>query len=1420
VGTQDISTCCCCNPVVTQLQYISTAVQSELIASVLYGEFRDGVGSTFVGAPSAHPVEFTFDSGSSHHILSFAAALLLFRDPKKSSLRVLGVSGQHTEADLEGHVVLSLEDPSTGEKYLVDLGMAHSMRECPVNLLSISLLIAQGSTVHFEDGNCWFQPRADSPRIPFRQHNGLFTLLAEDGSELFASQAPPVHAFSVHGVVYGAQGDIALWHKRMRHIPTDKLLRIYKHDLVQGFNISGRLTSACVCDSCRQANIRHAPIHSQLQYADPATYFGHTISTDLKEVPFLSFLGYRYVICFVDHFSRMGFCYFLRSKTEVTPKLRQFVNELARRDIQIRNLQSDRGSEYFSQEGTSKFEQGRNLHEFSRYCELQGINHVLYPIGNKAKLAERWFLEHFTAADVMLWEGRLSPAFWADAVSYSMHLYNLTPNDHLGGNVAPITVFTGDKPRWDKVRVFGSTVYEHIPNNMYAKVPGLPKGRKLIFVGFSDNKIGFRVFCPESRRYWTTTNLYFYESFSDRIDSLRHHDQRRALLKQGADQPVVIDDFADSNIDSVRNLYLNPDVLNMPVLSSFLPDRPHTAPHPASGGAARQVSTEASSTPSVPRRHVSPVEFAPSSDQAPVQVLSPSPTMRDVGGASASPSLGATHGRSAVEKATDESANAPGPFSRHAIAAERQRQDALRGVILRPVRLLAIGKEQKFTPEDKAFLDYAAKVNAPCIFKSPCPKRLTSDSGRRYLKYMHAKTVREAYELGATRDDFLWDYKRAWISFPKHEPIVSGHIFHALNLAEEHRHTHVLHDFGMLRHIPGEFEPVSLGRGYNARGSNSFNHVLATVYEPEVIAEQFAERERALRFAESQAAKVLNADQRELDERIAPEPTRYEETLADVCPEHLQWKQAMDEEIDSMVRFGVFYKVPRSAAGRRQVLGCKWVYKRKLNRLAEITRYRARLVAQGFRQRAYDSYDPDGTYSPVVHKNSLRLFLSVCAAMNLKVFQCDIKSAFLQADLHEPIYMQPPPGYTTHTASGEPEIWQLKRAIYGLKQASASFWDALSAHLLSKGFKSTVGDPCLLKRVLPNGEVVLCAVYVDDVVFGTSSQAAFDDFLAELRERFVIEEGEGKKIDFLLGMAIDQDLEKGTISINMEMMITKLCESILTKEELVRSRSIDTPMNVTPLPKLTERIVPKEQFDYLSVVGSLLHVTNCVRVDISLAVGILARHAATPGPAHVTAAKRVLMYLYNTRSLGITYSRSTEGRNFPIIFEGATHPLDNGLNRLQVFCDSDYAADISRRSLMGNVVMLNGGPISWTSVLGKTVCTSTAEAEVSAAVTAAKEAVHLKRMLIDLDFMDDSSPILIAEDNAACIAQAEAGLRHVRNAKHYEVRLRFLQQLVVDKEVEFRYCPTDRMIADFLTKPLDASKFVYFRDQIMVPPKR
>ena len=154
---------------------------------------------------------------------------------------------------------------------------------------------------------------------------------------------------------------------------------------------------------------------------------------------------------------------------------------------------------------------------------------------------------------------------------------------------------------------------------------------------------------------------------------------------------------------------------------------------------------------------------------------------------------------------------------------------------------------------------------------------------------------------------------------------------------------------------------------------------------------------------------------------------------------------------------------------------------------------------------------------------------------------------------------------------------------------------------------------------------------------------------------------------------------------------------------------------------------------------------------------------------------------------------------------------------MHIFADSDYAADDSRRSQQGTLVMMNGGPIAWASILDKTICCSTAEAEVMAAVSAAKEAIHLKLLLGELGTKHRT--IKIMEDNTACIAQVKGGLRHIRKAKHYySIALRYLQKLVVNNEVDFEYCETEHQLADLFTKPLDAKKFKYFVDKIMYDP--
>ena len=323
-----------------------------------------------------------------------------------------------------------------------------------------------------------------------------------------------------------------------------------------------------------------------------------------------------------------------------------------------------------------------------------------------------------------------------------------------------------------------------------------------------------------------------------------------------------------------------------------------------------------------------------------------------------------------------------------------------------------------------------------------------------------------------------------------------------------------------------------------------------------------------------------------------------------------------------------------------------------------------------------------------------------------------------------------------------------------------------------------------------------------------------------MRKRFTIGDEEGKDIEWLLAMRIKQDLKAGTVSLSQELYIELLADKFLSKtdqEPFIRDKIVKTPMcHTTTLRRLAEREVPKSQFDYLSFVGCCLHLVNCSRPDIATAVGILARHANAPGAEHVKACKRLMHYLWCTRTWGITYSKDEKAEpNTTQIYANAIHPLDpNKEQGFTVFADASYADSPTRRSTLGHVVMMNNGPVSWSSTLMKTVALSTAESEIGSAVESAKTGVHLRLMVSELSRRRPQK-VIIMEDNTAAISMAGQGIRHVRNAKHFEVRLRYLQELVDEGKLELRHVSTNEQLGDSMTKPLDETKFEYFRSILM-----
>ena len=144
---------------------------------------------------------------------------------------------------------------------------------------------------------------------------------------------------------------------------------------------------------------------------------------------------------------------------------------------------------------------------------------------------------------------------------------------------------------------------------------------------------------------------------------------------------------------------------------------------------------------------------------------------------------------------------------------------------------------------------------------------------------------------------------------------------------------------------------------------------------------------------------------------------------------------------------------------------------------------------------------------------------------------------------------------------------------------------------------------------------------------------------------------------------------------------------------------------------------------------------------------------------------------------------------------------------MEGYCDSDYAGDLdTRRSTTGFVFTFCGAAISWSSKLQPTVAVSTTEAEYMAAAQAVKEALWLRKLIMEFELQFGT--MRIYSDNQGAIKLLKHPVASVKS-KHIDVIHHFARERVARKEVQFEYISTDLMIADCMTKALAASKFVF-----------
>ena len=221
-----------------------------------------------------------------------------------------------------------------------------------------------------------------------------------------------------------------------------------------------------------------------------------------------------------------------------------------------------------------------------------------------------------------------------------------------------------------------------------------------------------------------------------------------------------------------------------------------------------------------------------------------------------------------------------------------------------------------------------------------------------------------------------------------------------------------------------------------------------------------------------------------------------EEPLSfDEAHDSKNWMAAMQAEYDAIVKNGTWYLADLPPG--KKAIGTKWIYKLKRKPDGSIDRYKARLVAKGYAQEK--GIDFDETFAPTCRMTTICSICALAANNGWNVHQLDIKTAFLNGDLHEEVYVSQPRGFIQK--GQEKKVCRLKKALYGLKQAPCAWYEKIHAYLTAHGFCNSPTESTLY--VKKTGDVFLVIVlYVDDMLLTGPNEDHIADFKAELNSAF------------------------------------------------------------------------------------------------------------------------------------------------------------------------------------------------------------------------------------------------------------------------------------------------------------------------------
>ncbi|GJX30302.1 ribonuclease H-like domain-containing protein [Tanacetum coccineum] len=404
-----------------------------------------------------------------------------------------------------------------------------------------------------------------------------------------------------------------------------------------------------------------------------------------------------------------------------------------------------------------------------------------------------------------------------------------------------------------------------------------------------------------------------------------------------------------------------------------------------------------------------------------------------------------------------------------------------------------------------------------------------------------------------------------------------------------------------------------------------------------------------------------------------------------------------------------------------------WLYKHKYNADGSLSRYKARLVANGRSQQ--QGIDCDETFSFVVKPATIRTVLSLAVSRQWPINQLDVKNAFLHGHLTE-------------------------ISLYGLKQSSRAWFQRFSIYAIRAGFYHSKTDSSLF--IFHKGsDTAYLLLYVDDIILITSSTSLLQRIISSLHAEFAM--ADLGLLNYFLGISATRTTS------GIFLSQTKYATEILERAHMLNCNPCRTPVDTEK--KLgPEGSLVTDPTLYRSLAGALQYLTF-TRPDLSYAVQQLCLYMYDPQEPHLNAMKRVLRYLQRTTDLGLQLFRSTT-------------------SQVIAYSDADWAGCPTS----GYCVFLDDNLLTWSSKRQDTLSRSSVEAEYRDVANAVAETSWIRNLLRELHTLLFTATLVYC-DNVNAVYMSANPVQHQCN-KHIEIDIHFVRGKVAAGHVRVLHVPS------------------------------